>query len=241
MPLCLEITDEPNTSTGTEMEVKLDDDTGYMRLVRVNGWFVEHDGATEILNRLTLDFEKVQADGSTTTMTLDLDQASASGATAVMQTVNVPDGYTVIGWQQTKYSLVKPYYKGFFVFVADSDGGQSIQSHSMGANSERSVRFPGPIRGIRYKYGQVIESFQFIYDACYCDFEMLTPTAPISLLMGERSNVETTVPVSSLGANIFDTDEDACLRATQIELSGSSEIFTVTNQFEGTIFTEDGL
>ena len=58
---------------------------------------------------------------------------------------------------------------------------------------------------------------------------MLSPTAPISLLMGERSNVETTVPVSSLGANIFDTDEDACLRATQIELSESSEIFTVTN------------
>ena len=59
MPLCLEVTDEPNTSTGTEMEVKLDDDTGYMRLVRVNGWFVEHDGATEILNRLTLEFEKL--------------------------------------------------------------------------------------------------------------------------------------------------------------------------------------
>ena len=51
---------------------------------------------------------------------------------------------------------------------------------------------------------------------------MVTPTAPVSLLMGEGLNVETSVPVSSLGTNIFDTDEDACLKATQIELSESS-------------------
>ena len=109
----------------------------------------------------------------------------------------------------------------------------------MGSNQENSVKVPGPIRGIRYKYDQIIESIQFIYDACYCDFSITTPTTPVKVLMGDTFEVETSTAVSKLGSDIFDEDVDACLKATQIELSAPSEIFTVTDNFSGRIFTED--
>ena len=109
----------------------------------------------------------------------------------------------------------------------------------MGNNSEKPVYIPGPIRGIRYKYDQIIESIQFIYDACYCDFSVTTPSAVARVLMGNTFEVETSTAVSKLGPDIFNEEEDACLKATQIELTSPSEIFTVTDNYSGRIFTED--
>ena len=57
--------------------------------------------------------------------------------------------------------------------------------------------------------------------------------------MGDTFEVETSTAVSKLGSDIFNEDDDACLKATQIELSAPSDIFTVTDNYSGRIFTED--
>ena len=58
--------------------------------------------------------------------------------------------------------------------------------------------------------------------------------------MGDQLEVEAAVPVSTLGTGVFNEDEDACLTASQIYLAESSEIFTVTDNYLGRIYTEDG-
>ena len=68
---------------------------------------------------------------------------------------------------------------------------------------------------------------------------MTTPTTTASVLMGDTFEVETSTAVSKLGSDIFNEDDDACLKATQIELSAPSDIFTVTDNYSGRIFTED--
>ena len=90
--------------------------------------------------------------------------------------------------------------------------------------------FPGPIYGVRYKYGQHIESLQFIYDACYCDFS-ITSTNPVSVLMGSSSIVTLTQPVSTLGTDIFDERVESCAQATSIYLDTPSSIFSITDSF----------
>lgn len=92
--------------------------------------------------------------------------------------VNIPAGRTIIGWEQTK-SPGSGFLKGFFVYL---DNGVVQQSGEMGTATDGPEYFPGPITGLRYKYGTHIESLNFKNDVCYCDFTS-TPSS-VSTLMG---------------------------------------------------------
>ena len=94
---------------------------------------------------------------------------------------------------------------GFWVYLEDG----TIQSHMMGSGTENFEYFGGPISGVRYRYGDVIESLQWIYDSCYCDFSISTPN-PLSVLMGTPTTVTLTQPVSAVGTDIFHDSEESC-------------------------------
>ena len=79
----------------------------------------------------------------------------------------------------------------------------------MGDGTEGFEYFPGPISGVRYKYGDVIESLQWIYDSCYCDFS-ITSANPVSALMGTPTQVTLTQPVSTLGSDIYHHSVESC-------------------------------
>ena len=85
---------------------------------------------------------------------------------------------TIIGWEQTKSAT--GLLQGAKVYLDDDT---SVDVGPQGPISEGVIYFPGPINGVRYKHGAMIESLQWIYDSCYCTG--FTPsTNSVSALMG---------------------------------------------------------
>ena len=95
---------------------------------------------------------------------------------------------TFVGWEQTLTKSVDGNLQGFWVYL-DRNVGTELQSDSMGPATAGIVYLPGPIMGVRYKYDEVIESLQFYYDACWCEFES-SPKGPFTNLMGDYTDIK---------------------------------------------------
>ena len=64
----------------------------------------------------------------------------------------------------------------------------------LGSDVEFDIRFPGPLIGVEYKYGDTfctgavlsgcgrqIEGLKFVYDTCYCDFTYTQYTEAVTM------------------------------------------------------------